>query len=456
MTASISKMSIDYYFSTISNSDGQLKGVRDLTAYYTDNGDPAGKWFGAGLTGLSLNAGDSVEKIQAKRLFQDSKDPLTGEALGRSQIKATTAPEGAQSPRGQAVKKTREAVAGFDITFSVPKSISVLWAISTPDVQAKLLAAHRQAMAESLAWLEENVIQTRTGHGGVAKVAVTGLIGSSFDHWDSRAGDPQLHTHAVIANRVQRVSDGQWATLDSYTLHKYVVATSEKYNNLLFDAVYRETGAVAEQRGQEPTIVPSPEGNLAVSDVVEESGKVRVELTGVPNELIEEFSTRSRAIEDEKNRLLKEWEDSNGRTAPTEVIIRLRQQATLSTRTAKVSDAQPLAVKMTNWRERTRALGLNPEQVVASAIGHDTTVFEAGAITDSAVLEIAGHVLNSTAHKRATFNRANLIATTEKLLTTIRCASATERNEITHQIVEAATAIAASPHSESFTVHGRC
>lgn len=88
---------------------------------------------------------------------------------------------------------------------------------------------------------------------------------------------------------------------------------------------------------------------------------------------------------------------------------------------------------------------------MASAIGHDTTVFEAGAITDSAVLEIAGHVLNSTAHKRATFNRANLIATTEKLLTTIRCASATERNEITHQIVEAATAIAASSLRE---LHG--
>ncbi|SEF12003.1 conjugative relaxase domain-containing protein, TrwC/TraI family [Arthrobacter alpinus] len=444
MTASISKMSIDYYFSTISNSDGQIKGVRDLTAYYTDSGDPAGKWFGAGLAGLSLNAGDRVEKFQAKRLFQDSKDPLTGELLGRSQIKATTAPEGAQSPSGQTVKKTREAVAGFDITFSVPKSVSVLWAISTPEVQAKLLAAHRQAMAESLAWLEENVIQTRTGHGGVAKVEVTGLIGSSFDHWDSRAGDPQLHTHAVIANRVQRVSDGQWATLDSYTLHKYVVATSEKYNNLLFDAVYRETGAVAEQRGQEPTIVPSPEGNLAVSDAVEESGKIRVELAGVPNELIEEFSTRSRAIENEKNRLLKEWEDSNGRPAPTEVIIRLRQQATLSTRTAKVSDAQPLAVKMTNWRERTRALGLNPKQVVAAAIGHETTVFESGAITYSAVLEIAGHVLAQTAHKRATFNQANLIATTEKLLTTIRCASASERNEITHQIVEAATGMAAS------------
>jgi len=87
---------------------------------------------------------------------------------------------------------------------------------------------------ECIDWLERNVIQARAGHGGVAWVAVDGAIASLFDHWDSRAGDPQLHTHAVIANRVQRISDGKWVTLDSYTLHRNMVAVSEKYNSILF------------------------------------------------------------------------------------------------------------------------------------------------------------------------------------------------------------------------------
>ena len=64
------------------------------------------------------------------------------------------------------------------------------------------------------------------------------MIAAAFDHWDSRKGDPQLHTHVTIANRVQG-PEGQWRTLDSATLHRAVVAYSETYNLLLADEVTR-------------------------------------------------------------------------------------------------------------------------------------------------------------------------------------------------------------------------
>ena len=89
--------------------------------------------------------------------------------------------------------------------------------------------------------IEAEAVFTRTGARGARRVRTTGLIAAAFDHWDSRKGDPQLHTHVVVANRVQG-PDGRWRTLDSSTLHRAVVAYSETYNQLLADEMTRRTG----------------------------------------------------------------------------------------------------------------------------------------------------------------------------------------------------------------------
>ena len=104
-----------------------------------------------------------------------------------------------------------------------------------------------------MTWLEENVIHTRAGRNGVAHLGTTGAIAAAFDHWESRAGDPQLHTHLVIANRIQRITDGAWVTLDSRTLYKAAVAASEHYNGLLFDALHRNLGTDTDIRTPSPT-----------------------------------------------------------------------------------------------------------------------------------------------------------------------------------------------------------
>ena len=190
MTVSISKMSIDYYLTTAAGGDRSVIGNnRDLTSYYTESEDPAGTWFGKGLDGLSMVEGQQVEKWAAKKLYEDMKDPETGQQLGRAPIKSQKTPDGALTPKGEAAKESRNPVHGFDLTFSAPKSVSTLWAMADPELQGRIHAAHKQAVAETLAWAEANVIQTRAGHAGVAHVPVTGLVGSLFDHADSRLGD---------------------------------------------------------------------------------------------------------------------------------------------------------------------------------------------------------------------------------------------------------------------------
>lgn len=308
MTVSISKMSITYYLEHAATGDG-VSG--DLTSYYTEAKAPPGHWLGSGLSGLvGLSVGQEVTEADARSIFEKVEDPVTGRSLGRALMTSTSAPDGAVTPSGHAAKRDREGVAGFDLTFSPPKSVSAVWALAGPELQGRLYAAHRQAMLETVEWVEANVIQSRAGHGGVAHVDVAGVIASAFDHWDSRAGDPQLHTHLVISNRVQRVSDQSWVTLDSYTLHRHVVAISEMYNSLLFDRLAEAAGTVAESRTDVDldinTLIEEAEGGQPSGDYEPPN---RVELAGVPDELIEEFSNRSVLIRQRKDELVAAFID---------------------------------------------------------------------------------------------------------------------------------------------------
>src|SRR5437870_9671169 len=124
------------------------------------------------------------------QLFGMGNDPISGHQLSTRPYR-----EGTATQPG--------SVAGFDLTFSAQKSVSALWALSDFETQTEIVKAHHEAVADCLALLEAEVAATRIGTRGVAQVDVLGVIAVAFDHWDSRAGDPQLHTHLVIANRVQ-------------------------------------------------------------------------------------------------------------------------------------------------------------------------------------------------------------------------------------------------------------
>ncbi|QCU77953.1 ATP-binding cassette domain-containing protein [Citricoccus sp. SGAir0253] len=442
MTVSISKMSIAYYLDSVATGDERHHGRAELTAYYTEAKAPAGRWVGAGLAGTSLTPGQEVTREAAVALYEQARDPKTENLLGRAPMASQTAPTDAKTPLGRAAKATRQAVAGFDLTFSVPKSVSALWAVAGPSLQGQIQQAHERAMNETLAWVEAHVLQSRAGHGGVAHVPVTGLVASQFDHWDSRAGDPQLHTHTVISNRVQRVLDGQWATLDSYTLHRHVVAISETYNSLLFDRLHQQIGALPESRSEDGQQLADALAVATAEDLSAQPDTTghRVELAGVPDSLIAEFSTRSRAIEARTDELVAEWTTTNGQRPPAAMLLQLRQQATLETRTPKEESSLSLAEKMVGWRERSLATGHDPATVVADAVGHADTTITPDQLTDDIVGQLARWTLADASTRRATFTRANVTASAERITRLVRYRTAAERHQATDKLVDTALA----------------
>jgi conjugative relaxase-like TrwC/TraI family protein len=125
-----------------------------------------------------------------------------------------------------------QTVAGFDLTFSPVKSVSTLWAVADPQVAAQIERAHHAAVQDALRFLEEHALFTREGAQGIRQVNVRGLVAAAFTHRDSRSGDPELHTHVAVANKVQTL-DGRWLSIDGRVLFKATVAVSETYNTAL-------------------------------------------------------------------------------------------------------------------------------------------------------------------------------------------------------------------------------
>ena len=156
-------------------------------------------------------------------------------------------------------RQATTAVAGYDLSFSPVKSVSTLWAVAPREVAATIEQAHHDAVKDTLTWLEKNATYTRRGKGGVAQVEVHGLIAAAFTHRDSRAGDPDLHTHVAVSNKVQAKDDGQWLALDGRPFFKNNVAASERYNTRLEALLIERLGvSFADRAGTDPEQATHP------------------------------------------------------------------------------------------------------------------------------------------------------------------------------------------------------
>jgi hypothetical protein len=150
----------------------------------------------------------------------------------------------------------RQTVAGYDLTFSPVKSVSTLWAVADPAVAVAIERAHQAAVKDALRFIEKHALFTRTGPHGIRQVNVRGLVATAFIHRDSRAGDPDLHTHVAVANKVQTL-DGRWLSIDGRVLFKANVAASETYNTALEQHLREALGVrFAERPGTDPAKRP--------------------------------------------------------------------------------------------------------------------------------------------------------------------------------------------------------
>jgi hypothetical protein len=175
----------------------------------------AGEQLGDKLVSATLRA--KLRTEVARELFrnQHGRDPIDAREIATTIAKASR-------PRTQ-------TVAGYDLTFSPVKSVSTLWAVADPHLAAQIEEAHQAAVRDALSFIERHALFTRQGRNGVRQVNVTGLVAAAFTHRDSRAGDPDLHTHVAVANKVQTL-DGGWLSIDGRMLFKTTVAASETYN----------------------------------------------------------------------------------------------------------------------------------------------------------------------------------------------------------------------------------
>ena len=232
----------------------------------------------------------------------------------------------------RASRQATTAVAGYDLTFSPVKSVSTLWAVAPREMAEQIEAAHQAAIADTIRYLEREVAFTREGRAGVRQVEVTGLIAAAFTHRDSRAGDPDLHTHVAVSNKVQ-TRDGKWLALDGRLLYKATVSASEHYNTRLEAELVDRLGVAFEER-------PATDARKR---------PVR-EIVGVDTRLNAFWSRRRAAIDTRRAKLTARFQADHHRP-PTDIeALHLAQQATLDTRDAK-HEPRSFAEQRQAWRD---------------------------------------------------------------------------------------------------------
>lgn len=235
-------------------------------------------------------------------------------------------------------RPTATAVAGFDLTFSPPKSVSTLWAVADLTTAARIEVAHQQAVQQTLKYIESNLLYSREGARGVRQVDVTGLVAAAFTHRDSRAGDPDLHTHVAVANKVRTVGSGQWLSIDGRVLYKGAVSASEHYNTVLTKLLERQGFRFTDRQ-------------------TSGGGRPVREIAGVAEELNERWSSRRADIESRRAELVAKFQADHGRPPSVVEAVKLAQQATLETRDAK-HEPRTLAEQRDTWhRQAVETLG---------------------------------------------------------------------------------------------------
>lgn len=362
---------ISYYWNDVAEGGG-------TTDYYTAKGNPPGVWKGRGLAALGITAGGRSTRLEARRLYERLADPTDGRPLtalarrlaragtgGDAKADAPAAPEqaatagdGAETREADMTATPRRAhVNSYDLTFTMPKSVSILWATGDETTRRAIMACHFEAVDRTIGWLEDNVAAVRRGKGGAIQEKPLGLVAQRYDHWESRDGDPHLHSHLLVAN-LAPCADGQWRALDGRPLLANVVAASERHQNILLDLLHDRLGY---------TFVPRDGANRSGSRMA------TLDVAGVPAELIDAFSSRHIAIATEQERIERAMAARLGRPLTAREKAQANQDAWQRTRKPKARQAASLDDLTARWRTTlTQHLHTDPAALAAATQGTPT------------------------------------------------------------------------------------
>jgi conjugative relaxase-like TrwC/TraI family protein len=347
--------------------------------YYTGAvaaGEPPGRWYGGGAAELGLDGEVDADLMEA--IYKRLLDPRAPETRSRATWDEAPAlapghrayrsadeiyaelvaaeegagPERRAELRAQAERSARQAVAFIDATFSAPKSVTVVAtafermandARKRGDEQAAAEWAARQKMVEdavmagaraTIDYLQDVAGYSRVGHhgGGAGRwIDAHGWTVAQFLQHDSRDKDPQLHVHQAVLNRV-RCDDGKWRTLDSRAITLHRMSAGAIGERVMEAELRRTLGLRLETRAD---------------------GVARG-VVGVPQRIIELFSSRRRAINEKTQELLTAYEERHGRPATMLERKHIAQEATLATRKGKSHRGESEAQRLDRWAREAR------------------------------------------------------------------------------------------------------
>ncbi|HJQ92020.1 MAG TPA: MobF family relaxase [Acidimicrobiia bacterium] len=355
----LSAASVDYFTEQLSHSVGEdvpvLRGggTDGRVDYYASHQAPA-RWMGSGLEAADV----------------DPQSPVTKEAFARLMRYETLSGESMTRPRA-----SHGRVAAFDHTLSAPKSVSLLYAFGDRQTRQQVREAHLEAVREAVEYMEEHCAQarkvtSRPDENGKRQqttqyVNSDGWVAAAFDHYTSRANDPQLHTHVVVINRVH-TEDG-WRALEARRNYMHAKAGGTIYETVLRDELTRRLGV---------------SWGLVVNGIAD--------ISGFSPELLEHFSTRRAEILEAAEAYAAR---NGGRIHP-----RMLQKFTLETRQPKQHPRgeAPVTQEMrdygvgsdvvAHWQRRAAEAPEDPTQVVRAVVGEGRHRFRPspGSLTDSA------------------------------------------------------------------------
>jgi conjugative relaxase-like TrwC/TraI family protein len=342
-----------------------LKGVmagryytEQLPSYYLDGGEPPGRWFGDGAALLDLHGDVDDEAFLA---VMAGLDPATGERLGR--------------------RFGETSVRGFDATFSAPKSVSVLFAIGDQQLRREVTEAHDRAVDAVLGWVASRAHTRLRRRGHVVCVDAEGIVVGVFRQHTSRRLDPQLHTHAVIANRV-KAPDGRWLALDARTLKMDQRTLSGLYHAGLRAELTRRLGVRWHQ----------PEHGIS-------------EIADMDPEVLAEFSQRSRAVDQRVAEKLARFRTGLERDPTPRERWRLGREAVLDSRPAKTHSHRADDLHE-GWRTRATLLGYEPHELVAGTVGR---VRHPAGIDQATMAQMVDGALKALGERQSTWRPAELV-----------------------------------------------
>lgn len=346
-----------------------------LPSYYLDGDEPPGRWWGQGADRLGLKGDIDADAFLA---MMAGHDPTTGLDLGR--------------------RMGESSVRGYDATFSAPKSVSVIFALGDPDVRRQVVAAHEQAVNAVLGCVETQAHTRMRRRGHIVCVDAEGIVVGVFRQHTSRKLDPQLHTHAVIANRVG-APDGRWLALDARTI---------KVDQRTLSALYHAT-LRSELSGRLGVRWETPEHGIA-------------EIVDIDSGILAEFSQRTTDLQRRLDEKLARFRVDLARDPTPIERWRLEREAALDSRPAKPHGISAAELRQ-EWQDRVRALGWDPERIIEAAIGRQRGLEGIDDATATRLVELA---LDSLVERQSTWRPAELVRELAAAVPTTTTADAAE------------------------------